>query len=163
MRDIHASGVNAIESMDTAQIPALILCGGTIEARDQAVARLVEPATADRPIAVLRTGFGMLAGAATHFGPHVTLKTAPIGCLCCTAGVMFRVALLGLLRMSKPARLLVDLGPGTHVATLEAQLRGASLARAVRVLERIDLDANAGASAIAWPVELRAPQPQRDN
>lgn len=92
----------------------------------------------------------MFASSAKSLGQHVVMKWAPIGCLCCTAGVIFRVALFDLLRASKPARLVVDLGLGAHVPTLEAQLQGESLARLVRVVGRVDLDAG-GPHALSWP------------
>jgi hypothetical protein len=135
---------------DTACVPALLLCGGTIEERDAAIARLAGPVAGGHPVAVLRAGGGMFAGTTTPLGPHVVVKRAPIGCLCCTAGVVFRVALFGLLHASRPARLIVDLGPGAHVATLEAEMQGESLARVLRVVGRVDLEADCGAQA-AWP------------
>ena len=136
---------------DNARVPALLLCGGSPDARDAAIARLAEPVAGGHPVAVLRTGAGLFAGAAAPLGPHVVVKRAPIGCLCCTAGVVFRVALFGLLHASRPARLIVDLGPGAHVATLEAELQGESLARVVRVIGRLDLDATRAPHAVAWP------------
>jgi hypothetical protein len=125
---------------DPARVPTFVLAGGTIEDRDAAIARLAQPLEGGRPVAVLRTGSGMFAGPAASFGPHVVVKRSAIGCLCCTAGTVFRVALFGLLHASRPARLVVDLGPGAHVAPLEAQLRAESLARVLRVVDRIDLD-----------------------
>ena len=135
---------------DNARVPALLLCGGTIEDRDAAIARLAEPVAGGHPVAVLRAGGGMFAGTAASLGPHVVVKWAPIGCLCCTAGVVFRVALFGLLHASRPARLVVDLGPGAHVATLEAEMQGESLARVVRVVARVDLDATRSPQALNW-------------
>jgi hypothetical protein len=133
---------------DHACVPALLLCGGTMGDRDAAIARLAESAAAGQPIAVLRAGSGMFAGSAPPLAPHVVMKWAPIGCICCTAGVIFRVALLALLRASRPARLVVDLGAGTHVDTLEAQLQIDSLTRVLRVVGRVDLDAT---HAVSWP------------
>ena len=136
---------------DNARVPALLLCGGTIDDRDAAIARLAEPVAGGHPIAVLRAGTGMFATQAAPLPPHVVVKRAPIGCLCCTAGVVFRVALFGLLHASRPARLIVDLGPGAHVATFEAELQGESLARVVRLVGRVDLDATPGPHAVRWP------------
>lgn len=133
-----------------ARVPALLLCGGTNDDRDAAIARLAEPVAEGRSIAVLRGGTGMFASPAAPLGPHVVVKRAPNGCACCTAGVMFRVALFDLLRAS-PARLIIDLGPGAHVATLEAQMQSGSLARALRVVGRVDLDAAPDAHALSWP------------
>jgi hypothetical protein len=136
---------------DSARVPAWLLCGGTIGDRDAAIARLAEPVAGGHPVAVLRAGTGMFANTATPLGPHVVVKRAPIGCLCCTAGAVFRVALFGLLHASRPARLVIDLGPGAHIATLEAELHGESLARAVRVVGRVDLDVTRTAHATCWP------------
>src|SRR5688572_23253961 len=106
---------------DTGRVPALLLCGGTMGDRDTAIARLVEPTAPGQSIAVLRSGAGMFASQAVPLGPHVVVKRAPFGCVCCTGNAMFRVTLFDLLRTSRPARLVVELEPGTHVATLEAQ------------------------------------------
>ena len=135
---------------DRALVPALLLCGGSINDRDAAIACLAEPVSGGHPIAVLRAGSGMFSSPTTPFGTHVVVKRAPIGCLCCTAGVVFRAALFGLLHASRPARLIVDLGPGDHVATLEAELQGKSLGRVVRLVARVDLDASA-AKLATWP------------
>jgi len=121
-------------------VPTFVLSGGTIEERDAAIARLAQPPEGGHAVAVLRTGSGMFSGPGASFGPHVVVKRSAIGCLCCTAGTVFRVALFGLLHATRPARLVVDLGPGAHVATLEAELQGESLARVVRVVGRVDLD-----------------------
>jgi hypothetical protein len=151
--DFAAGGFTILAPMkdDNACVPALLLCGGTIDDRDAAIARLAEPVAGGRSIGVLRAGTGMFASPAAPLGPHVVMKRAPIGCVCCTAGVIFRVALSELLRASRPARLVVDLGRGTHVATLEAQLQGESLARVLRVIGRVDLDATRRPDAVSWP------------
>ena len=125
---------------DPALVPTFVLAGGSLEDRDAAIARLAEPIEGGHPIAVLRTGSGVLAGAGRSFGPHVVVKRSAIGCLCCTAGTLFRVALFGLLHATRPARLIVDLGQGAHVATLETELSGQALSRAVRVVERVELE-----------------------
>lgn len=150
---IRAEGETNLATMkgDHAPVPALLLCGGALEDRNAAITRLVNPAAQGRPIAVLRAGIGVFAGPDESFGPHVVTKRAPMGCLCCTAAVMFRVALFELLRKTRPARLVVDLGQGAHVATLEGQLQGESLARAVRVVGRVDLDATRASHAAGWP------------
>ena len=135
---------------DSGRVPALLLCGGSINARDAAIARLAGPVAGGHPIAVLRAGSGMFAGPSAPLGPHVVVRRAPIGCLCCTAGVVFRAALFGLLHASRPARLIVDLGPGEHVATLEAEFQGQSLGRVVRLVARVDLDA-AATDLTTWP------------
>ncbi len=136
---------------DLARVPAWLLCGGTVDDRDEAIARLAEPVAGGHPVAILRAGSGMFAGSDTPLGSHVVVKRAPIGCLCCTAGIVFRVALFGLLHASRPARLVVDLGPGEHVPTLEAELRGESLARVVKVVGRSDLDAGRAPQEMRWP------------
>jgi hypothetical protein len=133
---------------DKTRVPTLLLCGGALEERDAAIARLAHAEADARPIAVLRAGRGLFASQGAPFGRHVVVKWAPIGCLCCTAGVVFRAALLGLLHASRPARLVVDLGPGEHVPALEAELRGESLGRSVRVVGRVDLGAP---GPLAWP------------
>ena len=135
---------------DIARVPALLLCGGSNDDRDAAIARLAEPVADGRSIAVLRGGSGMFANPPAPLGPHVVVKRMANGCACCTAGVMFRVALFELLRAG-PARLVVDLGPGAPVETLEAQLQGGSLARALRVVGRVDLDAAPAAHSLTWP------------
>lgn len=138
---------------DKARVPTLLLCGGSRDERDAAIARLAEPVAGGHPIAVLRTGTGMFSSPAAPLGPHVVVKRTPIGCLCCTATVVFRTALFGLLHASRPARLVVDLGPGEHVATLEAEFQGESLARVARLVGRVDLDASGDIRALSWPAD----------
>jgi hypothetical protein len=136
---------------DNSRVPALLLSGGGRDVRDAAIARLAEPVAGGQPVAVLRTGSGMFSSPVTPLGAHVVVKRTPVGCLCCTATVVFRTALFGLLHASRPARLVVDLGPGEHVATLEAEFQGASLARVVRLVGRVDLDACGDVRALSWP------------
>ena len=141
-----------------ARVPAVLLCGGSSAAREAALARLAEPAAEGRSIAVLRSG-AMFAGQGAGLGPHVIVKRAPDGCACCTAGVLFRIAVLELLR-ARPARLIADLGPGTSranssaAASARARIASSSgsLGRALRVVRSIDLDAAAGEAG--WPAEL---------
>jgi len=121
-----------------------------MDARDAEIARLAEPVAGGHPDAPLRIGSGMFAATNTALGPHVVVKRAPIGCICCTTGVVFRASLLGLLHACRPARLIVDLGSGDHVAVAEAQLKGESLGRFVRMVGRVDLDASRAEPA-AWP------------
>ena len=135
---------------DSARVPALLLCGGTNGERDAAISRLADPVAGGHPVAVLRTGAGMFSSPAAPLGTHVVVKRTGIGCLCCTAGVVFRAALFGLLHASRPARLIVDLGPGEHVPALEKELHGESLGRVVRVIGRFDLDAGER-DAATWP------------
>lgn len=132
------------------RVPTLALCGGSLGDRDAAIARLAGPVAGGHPVAVLRAGGGMFTDSAAPLGPHVVVKRAQIGCLCCVAGVAFRVALFGLLHASRPARLVVDLGTGEQVATLEAELRGASLSRVLCLVGRVDLD-EANVEDAAWP------------
>lgn len=135
---------------EKARVPALLLCGGSLAKRDAAIARLAEPVASGHPVAVLRAGSGMLANSSGAFGPHVVVRRAPIGCLCCTAGVVFRAALFQLLHATRPARLIVDLGPGEHVPTLANEMQSESLGRVVRLVARVDLDAREQQPA-AWP------------
>jgi hypothetical protein len=67
------------------------------------------------------------------------------GCACCTAGVMFRVASVRA-AARRPAR-WSSIWDRRSCGTLEAQLQGGSLARALRVVGRVDLDAHAEAHA----------------
>ena len=123
-----------------APVPAVVLRGGSIQERDAAITRLAEPEAAGRPIAVLRLGSGVFGGQSLPLTPHIAIRQATIGCPCCTSAVLFRIALVELLRTSRPARLIIDLGAGDHVAVLEMQLKGESLCRAVRIVDSIDLD-----------------------
>ncbi len=131
----------------------MVVCGGR-DSREAVIMRLVEPAAEGRPIAVLRVVAGIFSLSDSSPAPHVVMRRVPIGCLCCTASVMFRAAVLGLLRDSHPARLVVDLGMGEHVAVLEAQLQRDSLARVLRLVGRVDVDAVGDTPALAWPADL---------
>jgi hypothetical protein len=137
-------------AQDLARVPALVLCGGSTGDRASAIARLAGPVAGGHPVAVLRAGTGLFGGPGAQFGPHVVVKRAPIGCLCCTAGVVFRVTLFGLLHATRPARLVVDLGVGEHVPAFEAELRSESLSRVLSLVGRVDLD-EAKVAEPAWP------------
>lgn len=125
---------------DHAPVPAVVLRGGSIQERDAAITRLAEPEATGRPIAVLRLGSGVFGGQSLPLPPHIVIQQAMIGCPCCTSTVLFRIALVKLLRTSRPARLIIDLGAGDHVAVLEMQLKGESLGRVVRIVDSVDLD-----------------------
>jgi len=138
---------------DDPRVPTLLVYGGGDD-RDAAIARLAQPVAERDPIAVLRAGGGIFSDSTPGLGPHVVMRRVPVGCLCCTAGVMFRVAVLGLVHASRPARLLVDLGRGDHVAVLEAELQRDSLGRALRLVGRVNLDASPEIPALTWPADL---------
>lgn len=137
-----------------ARVPTLLLCCGRLDDRDAAISRLAETATEGHRMAVLRAGVPALPNAATAMGPHIVIRSAPVGCVCCTAGVMFRAALFGLLRSSRPKRLVVDLGSGDYAASLEAELRREALCRVLRLVGRIDLTALLDIRNLDWPVNL---------
>lgn len=125
---------------DHAPVPAVVLRGGSIQERDAAITRLAELEATGRPIAVLRLGSGVFGGQSLPPPPHIVIQQAMIGCPCCTSTVLFRIALVKLLRTNRPARLIIDLGAGDHVAVLEMQLKGESLCRVARVVDSVDLD-----------------------
>ena len=142
---------------DDARVPTLLLCYGRLDARDTAISRLVETAAEGHRIAVLRAGAPTLPNTATEMEPHIVIRSTPVGCVCCTAGSMFRAALFGLLRSSCPKRLVVDLGSGDHVPKLEAEMHRESLCRVLRLVGRIDLTALLDIRNLDWPVNLPSP------
>ncbi len=58
--------------------------------------------------AVLVNEFGDVGVDATRFDGEAAIEELPGGCLCCTLGAPFRIALARLLRRSRPARLLIE-------------------------------------------------------
>lgn len=62
------------------------------------------------------------------------VQLAP-GCVCCVGQLPLRVTVARLLRLSRPARLWIEVSAAGHVAELRRQLDGPGFAGAVKLYE----------------------------
>ncbi len=69
----------------------------------------------------------------TAFDERITVRVAPAGCACCVGLVAFRVALVRLLRETRPDALAVELVADDHTERVLATLAEESFARVLRV------------------------------
>lgn len=78
------------------------------------------------PWAVLVNEFGAVGidGRVIEAQPGLTVRELPGGCLCCTTGVPLQVALVQLLRLARPRRLLIEPTGLGHPARVLALLKG---------------------------------------
>lgn len=60
---------------------------------------------------------------------HPMLRSAPMGCPCCTARVAMQVELARALREMQPERILIEIPSVEHLAALENVLRAEPLGR----------------------------------
>ncbi|MFN0300128.1 MAG: GTP-binding protein [Burkholderiales bacterium] len=134
-----------------ANVPTHVVSGGSVEDRTAVIEGLIAGHSTDELIAVMRAGIGTLAAGERIAGQRVIVQQAPIGCACCTARVTFRIALVRLLRELRPARLIVEFGPGAHVDALRRQLTEQSFAEVLHVIDSVDLDDAAQARAPRRP------------
>ncbi|ABM62579.1 CobW family GTP-binding protein [Halorhodospira halophila] len=100
---------------------------------------LSEARPTDQRWAVLVNEFGDVGVDATRLEDGAAIEELPGGCLCCTLGAPFRIALARLLRRSRPARLLIEptgLGHPARILDLlrEFEQQGAITLRATLTL-----------------------------
>ncbi|MBK5936274.1 hypothetical protein CCR81_05570 [Halorhodospira halophila] len=100
---------------------------------------LAEARPAGERWAVLVNEFGDVGVDATRFEDDAAIEELPGGCLCCTLGAPFRIALARLLRRSRPSRLLIEptgLGHPARILDLlrEFEQQGAISLRATLTL-----------------------------
>lgn len=134
-----------------ANVPTHVVFGGGVGERSAAIEGLITAHPKGELVGVLRAGIGTLEAGERIAGHRVVMEQAPIGCACCTARVTFRIALVRFLRDHRPARLIVEFGPGTHVDALRQQLADQSFAEVLDLIGSIDLDDAAPARTLARP------------
>jgi G3E family GTPase len=111
-----------------------LITGATGAGKSTAIRALLELRPAGERWAVLVNDFGDVN---LNTGPGVAQGLISIrevvGCICCTAQVALRTAIVALLRDAAPRRLLIEVSSAAHPATLFALLREPGIAKAVEL------------------------------
>ena len=122
--------------MPLTRIPALLVTGATGAGKTTYLSRLLATRPAVARWAVLVNDFGearLDAGGRSSDSPVYVREVA--GCICCSAQVSLRTAIIGLLREAQPERLLIEASAAAHPASIVKVLREKGIASAV-ALER---------------------------
>ncbi len=107
----------------SAPVPTNLITGFLGAGKTTAIRHLLaEARPPEERWAVLVNEFGDVGVDAAGLGDGAAVEELPGGCLCCTLGVPFRVALARLLRRSRPARLLIEPTGLGHPARILDQL-----------------------------------------
>ena len=118
--------------MPGARIPVLLIIGATGAGKTTLVSRLLAQRPHDERRAVLVNDFGTTTlndpALATERG--VTVREVA-GCICCTAHVALRTALIALLREARPQRLLIEASAAARPAALLRVLSEPGLAGSI--------------------------------
>lgn len=115
-------------------VPATLVTGATGAGKTAFVLRLLERRPQPERWAVVVNDFGrgnMNDAAGVNEGAVVVREVA--GCICCTAQVTLRTAVVSLLRETAPARLLLEASAAAEPDALLRLLRERPLANAVAV------------------------------
>lgn len=117
--------------MDT-RIPATVIFGATGAGKTSAIRKLLTQRPRDERWAVLINDFGSttLDGASGIAEGEVAVREVT-GCICCTARVGLRTALIDLVRRAKPQRLLIEASAAAEPAAMLRVLREPGIASAV--------------------------------
>ena len=119
--------------MSPAPIPALLVTGATGAGKTTYLTRIVARRSAGARWAVLVNDFGVSRFAGpTDASLHVREVA---GCICCSAQVSLRTAIVRLLRDARPERLLIEASAAAHPGSIVSVLHEKGIASAV-VLER---------------------------
>lgn len=109
--------------MVSTPIPTNIITGFLGVGKTTALLHLLANKTNQEPWAILVNEFGEVGlDGAILSASGAWVKEVAGGCLCCTAGVPLQVALTGLIRKAKPARLLIEPTGLGHPQQIEQQL-----------------------------------------
>jgi G3E family GTPase len=116
----------------SSRFPVNLITGAAGAGKTTAILRLLTKRPSDERWAVLINDFGhttLRATAGITQGNVVVRDVA--GCICCTAQVSLRTALVALLRDTAPQRLLVEASAGARPATLLQVFREPGVAKAI--------------------------------
>src|SRR5688500_13837469 len=118
--------------MQPAPIPVTLVTGSTGAGKTTYIARLLTQRPQDARWAVLVNDFGE---AKLEAAPHAVFVREVSGCICCSAQVSLRTAVVALLREARPQRLVTEASAAAHPDSIVKVLKEPGIAQAV-VLER---------------------------
>jgi len=115
-------------------VPTNLVTGLLGAGKTTLIRRLLAASPADERWAVLVNEMGQVGiDEALFSGSGGTVRELPGGCLCCTLGVPFRVAIVDLLRRVRPDRLIIEPTGIGHPAEIVDRLRDPELGAALRL------------------------------
>ena len=121
-------------------VPVTVVTGFLGVGKTTAILDLFSHRPADGRWAVLVNEFGEVGiDGAVLAGGGLTVEEVPGGCICCSAGLALRVALVRLLREVRPDRLLIEPTGLAHPASVIDTLRTPGLREALQVRAVIGL------------------------
>jgi G3E family GTPase len=120
--------------MTPTRIPVNVVFGATGSGKTTLIRRLLTHRASQERWAVLTNDFGAatLTGAAGVSDRRVVVREVS-GCICCSAHVALRTALVAVMRAEKPARLLIEASASAEPGAIFRVLREAGVAAAVDV------------------------------
>jgi len=118
----------------TVAVPANVVTGLLGAGKTSLIRRLLAASPSHERWAVLVNEMGQVGiDEALFAGGSGTVRELPGGCLCCTLGVPFRVAVVDLLRRVAPDRLIIEPTGIGHPAEIVDRLQGPELGPALRL------------------------------
>lgn len=106
-------------------IPVWIVTGASGAGKTRLINQLLRAREAHERWAVLVNDFGT----STLAPPHGIAVREVAGCICCTAQVGLRTALVALVRAARPQRVVIEASSAAHVEAVVKVLREPTLAR----------------------------------
>jgi G3E family GTPase len=128
------NGAATAAHMPEVRTPAVLITGATGAGKTTLVSHLLSQRPAHEQWAVLVNDFGKatFADERSRANHAVTIREVA-GCICCTAHVALRVALVGLLRESRPERLIIEASGAAQPSALRNVLAAPGLAGAIEL------------------------------
>ena len=122
--------------MTPARIPALLVTGTRGAGKSTYISRLLAQRPAGSRWAVLVNDIGEAAIDVPNGAPeHEVVVREVAGCICCSAQVSLRAAVVALVRERRPERLVIEASAAAHPSAIVKVLEEPGIAAAV-VLER---------------------------
>lgn len=124
---------NAFCNMSLTRVPANLITGFLGAGKTTAIRNLLAQRPRGARWAVLVNDFGkaVLDDAVRDSGGGIAVREVAGGCICCTAQVELRTALVRLLREARPQRLLIELSSAGRPSAILNLLREKTIAAAI--------------------------------